>query len=213
MDSLVSGMRRFRSVRYLAFWFLVGLVAAPATAETRTILVVGDSLSAAFGIEVGTGWVALLQQRLDRQRLGYKVVNASISGDTTANGLARLPALLQQHRPRVVVIQLGGNDGLRGLPPEQMKHNIASMTAKAKAQGAQVLIVGVPLPPNYGRLYIDKFQQAYRDAATEHSATLVPSLLDGTTDRTFMQRDGIHPTVHAQPKMLENVWPALRAML
>ena len=187
---------------------------APAQAAPRTILILGDSLSAAFGIDVRAGWVALLEQRLALEKLDYKVINASISGDTTANGLARLPPLLEKHRPAVVIVELGGNDGLRGQTPEQVKHNIAAIVAKAKAQNARVLLVGVPLPPNYGKRYLERFQRAFRDVAAEQNVPLVASIIDGVADdRALMQRDGIHPTAQAQPRMLENVWRELQPLL
>lgn len=177
-------------------------------------MVLGDSLSAAFGIDVRAGWVALLQQRLVREKLDYHVVNASISGDTTANGLARLPPLLEKHRPAIVIIELGGNDGLRGQTPERVKHNIAAIVAKAKARGTKVLLVGVPLPPNYGNAYLERFRRAFRDVAAEQSVPLVASIIDGVADnRALMQPDGIHPTTEAQPRMLENVWRELRPLL
>lgn len=201
---------------FLALLMILGFGLGPAAVvgAERTILVVGDSLSTAHGIDVRSGWVALLQRRLEQQHLGYKIVNASISGDTSANGLARLPPLLSQHRPAIVIIALGGNDGLRGLAPEQMKHNIAAMVTKAKMQGAKVLLAGVPLPPNYGKRYTDKFDQAYREIAAQQRIPLVPSILGSVAeDRSLFQRDGIHPTAQAQPRILENVWAALRPML
>jgi acyl-CoA thioesterase-1 len=205
-------MRRLLLRLLLALLLLLNL--APAYSAPRTILVLGDSLSAAFGIDVRAGWVALLQQRLAREQLDYTVVNASISGDTSANGLARLPPLLARHRPAIVIVELGGNDGLRGQLPEQMKHNIAAIVAKAKASGARVLLVGVPLPPNYGNRYLERFRRIYREVATEQRVPLVPSIVDGVADqRALMQPDGIHPTAQAQPRMLENTWRQLRPML
>jgi acyl-CoA thioesterase-1 len=187
---------------------------APATAAARTILVLGDSLGAAFGIETGAGWVTLLEQRLARQNFSYRVVNASISGDTSAGGLARLPALLSTHRPDIVIVELGGNDGLRGLPPQQMKDNLIAMVGKARAGGAKVLLLGLRMPPNYGKRYTEMFQQVYRDVAAEQGIPLVPFILEGIADRRdLMQRDGIHPTAAAQSRLLENVWPALRPLL
>ncbi len=191
---------------------LVCLVPVPAAAGT--LLVVGDSLSAAFGMDPRSGWVALLQQRLEREKLDYKVINASISGDTTANGLTRLPRLLQEHTPALVVIALGGNDGLRGLSLEQMQHNIRAMIAKARAGGSEVLLVGIELPPNYGRKYTEKFQRVYRELASEQRVALVPSIIAGfAADRALMQPDGIHPNIDAQTRMLENVWGRLRPLL
>ncbi|HKQ30413.1 MAG TPA: arylesterase [Burkholderiales bacterium] len=200
-------------MRRLLVTFLLLIVTLPAAASARTILVVGDSLSAAHGIEVRKGWVALLGERLARDFPAYRVVNASVSGDTTAGGLARLPALLKQHRPAVVIVELGGNDGLRGLPPGQMKNNIVGMITKSKTQGAKVLLLGVRLPPNYGPRYTELFRQAYRDAAQEQRVPLVPLLLDGVDEGNLMQADRIHPGIAAQPHMLDNVWSALRPML
>ena len=187
---------------------------APLPAAARILLVVGDSLSAAYGMDVGSGWVALLGKRLERQKYDYQVVNVSISGDTTANGLARLPALLAAHQPAIVIIELGGNDGLRGLALEQMKHNITAMVTKAKARDARVLLVGMQLPPNYGNHYTQRFRRIYREVAAEQRVCLAPFLLDGiATNSTLMQPDGIHANVKAQQKMLENVWPHLRPLL
>lgn len=186
----------------------------PAPAQARTILVVGDSLSAAFGMDTRAGWVALLEQRLVREKLDYTVVNASISGDITANGLARLPRLLARHQPAIVIVELGGNDGLRGLSLEQMKHNLTAMIGKARTRGARVLLVGIELPPNYGRRYTERFREVYRQIAREQNVPLVPFLLAGVgTDRTLMQADGIHPTPEVQPRMLDNLWPSLRPLL
>ncbi len=184
------------------------------TAATKTLLVVGDSLSAAYGIDVSAGWVAQLQHRLIQNKLDYKIVNASISGDTTANGLARLPGLLDAHHPRIVVIELGGNDGLRGLSLPEMQHNIKTMVEKARSQGAKVLLLGVQIPPNYGKTYTQKFNRVYEDVANDSKTPLVPFILEGiATDRTMMQADGLHPDAQAQKKVLENVWEKLQPML
>jgi acyl-CoA thioesterase-1 len=192
---------------------LLLFVSLPAAAVSRTVLVVGDSLSAAHGIDVRQGWVALLADRLAREFPDYRVVNASVSGDTTAGGLVRLPALLQQHRPAIVIVELGGNDGLRGLPPGEMKNNIIGMIVKSKAQGAKVLLLGVRLPPNYGTRYTELFHQVYRDAAREQQIPLVALLLEGVDEGPLMQADRIHPAATAQPRILENVWSTLRRML
>ena len=187
---------------------------APLQAATKTLLVVGDSLSAAYGIDVSAGWVAQLQQRLIRNRLDYTIVNASISGDTTANGLARLPRLLDEHHPRIVVTELGANDGLRGLSLPEMQHNIKTMIEKAESQGAKVLLLGIRLPPNYGKTYTERFHQVYEDVARESKVPLVPFILEGiATDRTLMQADGLHPDAEAQRKVLENVWTTLKSIL
>ena len=189
-------------------------VLAPVPAFARTLLVVGDSLSAAYGIDVKSGWVAQLQQRLRRDQADYTVINASISGDTTANGRVRLPQALAQHRPSVVVIELGGNDGLRGLPLAEMKKNLAAMVRAAKAGGARVVLVGIKLPPNYGVRYTQDFERVYRELAKEQRVTLVPHLLDNVAGTDgLMQPDGIHPTAAAQARMLDNVWPTLRPLL
>lgn len=186
----------------------------PNAAFARTLLVLGDSLSAGFGIDINAGWVALLQQRLMQEQRDYNVVNASISGDTTANGLARLPPLLAKHRPHLVIVELGGNDGLRGLPLEQMKHNIDAIVAKAKASGANVLLLGVRLPPNYGPAYTEKFQQIYREVANERRVPLVPFMLNGVdTNPSLMQPDGLHPRAQAQTRILDNVWARLKTLL
>jgi acyl-CoA thioesterase-1 len=196
-------------------WLLLGVVCLAASAAIpRTVLVVGDSLSAAFGIEARAGWVALLEHRLRESNPDYKVINASISGDTSASGLARLPDLLAAHKPAVVIIELGGNDGLRGLSLDQLQHNLAGMAARAKASGARVLLVGVDLPPNYGTRYTERFRRAYRDAARAQQVALVPSILAGIGDRpALMQADGIHPSAAAQARLLDNVWPALQPLL
>jgi acyl-CoA thioesterase-1 len=197
--------------------FLVALMIgwlAPLPAATKTLLVIGDSLSAAYGIDVSAGWVAQLQHRLIQNRMAYKIVNASISGDTTANGLVRLSRLLNAHHPQIVVIELGGNDGLRGLSLPEMQHNIKAMIEKAKSRGAKVLLLGVRLPPNYGKTYTERFHQVYEDIARESKVPLVPFILEGiATDRTQMQADGLHPDAQAQSKVLENVWAELQSML
>ncbi len=191
---------------------MVWLVPLPVAA--RTLLVVGDSLSAAYGVDVQAGWVALLAQRLELEKLDYQVVNASISGDTTANGLARLSKLLAAHKPAVVIIELGGNDGLRGLSLEQMKHNITDMVTEARSGNARVLIVGMRLPPNYGKYYTEKFQRIYQEVASEQHVALMPFLLEGiATHRSLMQPDGIHANEKAQPKMFENIWRPLHPLL
>lgn len=193
---------------------LVAVCIVPAEALARTLLVVGDSLSAAHGMDLRAGWVSLLRERLAAQKLDYQVVNAAVSGDITANALARLPRLLTEHRPDIVILELGGNDGLRGLSPAQMKHNLSVMIANTKAAGAKVLLVGIELPPNYGRKYTERFRRVYRELATEQQVALVPSIMEGfATDRALMQPDGIHPNARAQPRMLENVWGQLWPML
>lgn len=200
------------------------LYALPASAQARkaaaapqTILVVGDSLSAEYGLARGTGWVALLQARLAAQKINAKVVNASVSGDTTSGGRARLAALLEQHQPQVVVIELGGNDALRGLPLKNTEENLSWMTQSAQQAGARVLLLGMQVPPNYGRTYTEQFAQIFPRVAQQHQAAVVPFLLKGIADladaAALFQADRIHPLAQAHPQMLENVWPALRKLL
>lgn len=178
------------------------------------LLVVGDSLSAAYGMDAAQGWVALLQKRLSDQAYGHRVVNASVSGETTSGGLARLPALLRQHRPAIVVIPLGANDGLRGLPIAQMQRNLKAMTDTARKSGARVLLAGIRLPPNYGPGYTEQFHRVYQDLARMQGVALVPFLLEGIDlDGTLMQEDRLHPAPAAQARILDNVWPALRPLL
>jgi len=197
---------------FLAIICLVWL--APLPAAERTLLVVGDSLSAAYGMDVQSGWVTLLKKRLAQERLDYRIVNASISGDTSANGLARLPRLLDEHKPAVVIIELGANDGLRGLSLAQLKHNITAMVTKAKDIKARVLLAGVQLPPNYGGTYAGKFRRIYREIAREQDVGLVPDMLDDiATYRALMQPDRLHPNAKAQGRILDNFWPYLRPLL
>jgi acyl-CoA thioesterase-1 len=196
---------------------LLGIAIAsptPATAEERTILVLGDSISAAYGIEPEQGWVQLLQDRLDAKAPGYSVVNASISGETTGGGLARLPGALERHEPEVVIVELGGNDGLRGYPITRIRDNLARMVELAQDAGARVLLVGMLIPPNYGDRYLEAFRGAFREVADDAGVPLIPFLLEGiATDDGLMQEDGIHPEAEAQPMLLENLWPALARML
>ncbi|NKN33130.1 arylesterase [Marichromatium bheemlicum] len=183
-------------------------------AAPPTLLVLGDSLSAGYGIDREQGWVWLLEQRLERQALAYRTVNASVSGDTSAGGLTRLPALLERHHPAVVVIELGANDGLRGLSLERLRANLEALITQARTAGSRVLLLGVRLPPNYGAAYIDRFQAVFHEAAAAHDVPLVAEMLRGIAeDRTLMQPDGLHPTAAAQPRILDNVWPALRTLL
>lgn len=183
-------------------------------AAAQTLLVVGDSISAGFGLNTDQDWVTLLQQRLRKEGYAYKVVNASISGDTSAGGLARLPALLSGEKPELVVIELGGNDGLRGQPPQQLQQNLASMVAASQQAGAKVLLLGMRLPPNYGERYTQAFVRAYEQVAQASQVPLVPFFLEGVAGMPqLMQADGIHPTAAAQPRLLENVWPQLKPML
>ena len=222
MCSLIPTLSRL--VRFvIAALFLAALswLAAPAwaagaaaPAAVRTVLVVGDSLSAEYGIARGTGWVPLLGARLAQRYPNYRVVNASISGDTTRGGLARLPALLARDRPAIVVLELGSNDALRGLPLDVTEQNLAAMTQRSTQAGARVLIVGMQIPPNYGRDYARRFAQVFPDVARTEHAALVPFLLEGiAADRNLFQADGLHPVAAAQPRLMENVWKVLAPML
>lgn len=188
--------------------------AASTGSPAHAILVVGDSLSAEYGLKRGSGWVPLLAQRVSQQYPNYRVVNASISGDTTSGGKARLPALLDQHKPAIVVLELGSNDALRGLALTMTERNLTDMARAAKTAGAEVLIVGMQIPPNYGRDYTERFAKVFQTVAQNENARLVPFLMDGmATNRALFQADGIHPNEQAQPALLENVWPGLKPML
>ena len=192
----------------------LGLLLLAQEAAAGTVLVVGDSISAALGLETSQGWVSLLQKKLDSERLDHRVVNASISGDTSAGGAARLPALLGEHKPEVVIVELGGNDGLRGQPPAQLQQNLASMVEQSRQVGAKVLVLGMRLPPNYGKRYTDAFARVFSDVAKEQQVPLAPFFLEGVGGvEGIMQADGIHPAAGAQQKLLENVWPSLQPLL
>ncbi len=198
-------------------WILFVWVAASvsAHAETPVILVFGDSISAGYGLErVQEGWVALLQTKLQTEGYGYEVINASVSGETTAGGLARLPRALSLHQPKIVILELGGNDGLRALPIAQMRANLAQMADLAAAAGARVLLLGMRMPPNYGPDYTEQFRLSYVDLARQKKLPLVPFLLnDVAFTPNLMQADGIHPNALGEPKLLANVWPALQPLL
>jgi acyl-CoA thioesterase I len=186
------------------------------SALARPVLVLGDSLSAEHNLPRGSGWVALLEDRLQSEfDQPPEVVNASISGETSAGALRRLPGLLAEHRPAVVVVELGGNDGLRGLPPSQLQANLDRIVGLSKrVPGARVLLLGIDLPPNYGAAYRKRFTGVYREIADDHGVALLPFLLDGVAlSRGMMQADGVHPTAAAQPRLLENIWPRLRPLL
>ncbi len=190
------------------------LVGLPRPAVAEIILVVGDSLSAAYGMPVEQGWVVLLQQRLSAARYPHTIVNASTSGDTTANARARLADAIERHQPGIVVLELGGNDGLRGLSLAEMKHNLSAMIDTSIRSGAQVLLIGVQLPPNYGPRYTQRFHAVYVDLAEEHGVALLPSVVDGVGTRPeLMQADGIHPNQEAQPQIAARVWESLRPLL
>ena len=192
------------------------LVAAAVLAQDKApvLLVVGDSVSAGYGLGNGQGWVELLTKKVAAEGFRYRVVNASISGDTTAGGRARLPALLSQYKPAVVVIELGGNDALRGGKPAATRDNLDAMVTAAQASGARALIVGMEIPPNYGPAYAREFKDAFASVAKAHKAPLVPSLFAGFgEDLAMFQADRIHPTAQAQARLLDNVWPVLQPLL
>jgi acyl-CoA thioesterase-1 len=190
------------------------VMALPAGAAEKSILVMGDSLSAAYGIPRHRGWVALLEERLKREHPDYIVVNASISGETSSGARARLKPLLERHRPAVVILALGGNDGLRGMPAAQVRANLAAMIREAQASRARVLLVGMKMPPNYGEEYTQSFEAVFRDLAKVHRTALVPFLLeDFAAKPEYFLPDRIHPTEAAQPLMLERVWRGLRPLL
>jgi acyl-CoA thioesterase-1 len=189
---------------------LGSMLASIEAQAAPTILVFGDSLSAAYGIRQQDGWVALLQQRLQQQRLDYNVVNASISGETTSGGAARIDAALAQHKPAIVIVELGANDGLRGLPLKQMSDNLAKIIRAAQKAGSRVVLVGMRMPPNYGARYTEDFAKVFSDLAKQYKCALVPFLLDGVGNkRELVQDDNLHPTAAAQPVILETVWKGL----
>ena len=187
---------------------VVMLAAALAHSAPKTVLVLGDSLSAEYGLTRGSGWVALLEQKLKAEKIDAAIVNASISGETTSGGRARLPALLAQHKPALVVIELGANDGLRGLPVAAAEANMRAMIELARKNNAQVLLVGMRMPPNYGRTYTDSFFAMYKKLATQQKAPLVPFMLEGVAEKpALFQPDRLHPTAQAHPVILANIWP------
>ena len=205
---------RHRPFVYAFFALFVALAASAGTIAAPVVLVLGDSISAGYGLPAETGWTTLLQQRLDAEHYPHRVVNASISGDTTSGGRARLDALLARHHPAVTVIELGGNDGLRGGSLDAMRANLDAMTAAAQKSGSRVLIVGLLLPPNYGPAYVQRFETTYADVARERKAALVPFLFEGfAEDNAMFQGDRIHPVLAAQARLLDNVWPALKPLL
>jgi len=212
-----SGMGRVASMG----WLLAGLLLMPMLAcakgpDTRAaVLVVGDSLSAAHNIPAASGWVNLLQQRVKQQiKAPPAIINASISGETTAGALTRLPGLLEKHRPSVVVIELGGNDALRGLTPAQLRGNLEKMIVASQKADAKVLLLGIDVPPNYGPAYRQRLRQTYAELAKQYDVPLLPFLLEGVALKpNLMQADGLHPTAAAQPQVLDNVWPLLKPLL
>ena len=190
------------------------LICLSPAATAKTIVVFGDSISAAYGMDANQGWVSLLSDRLTEQYPHYKVINASVSGETTGGGVTRLPKTLAIHQPEIIVIELGGNDGLRGYPIERITGNLSSMILAAEAVGSRILLIGMVLPPNYGRRYTRAFEGLFQDLSDQNDLPFVPVLLEGTTtDRALIQRDGIHPTMQAQPRLLDDIWPVLQPLL
>jgi len=193
---------------------LVVAALSQAFADSPRILVLGDSLSAAFGIPLDRGWVSLLQTRLESEGYGYEVVNASVSGDTTGAALTRLPRALELHQPAIVIVELGGNDGLRGTPVGEMQRNLESIIERARDAGAEVLLTGIRIPPNNGAENTQRFTVAYTGLVERYRVPMVPFILDGIAlEPALMQTDGIHPTADAQPRILDNVWTKLEPML
>lgn len=202
------------SLKKFAVGALLLVSAASAYSAPKTVLVVGDSLSAEYGLSRGTGWVALMEQKLKAEKIDAKVVNASISGETTSGGRTRLPALLSQYHPQVVVIELGANDGLRGLPVAAAEDNLRSMVAMARQGHAKVLLVGMRMPPNYGRAYTERFFGMYKQVSSDTKASLVPFMLEGVADKpALFQQDRLHPLASAHPTILNNIWPKFSALI
>ncbi|WP_373890077.1 arylesterase [Massilia sp. DJPM01] len=203
---------------YLKKWSVCGLLMMAASASAysapKTVLVLGDSLSAEYGLNRGAGWVALMEQKLKAEKIDAAIVNASISGETTSGGRARLPALLTQHKPDIVVIELGANDGLRGLPVPAAEANMRTMIELAQKNKARVLLVGMRIPPNYGRDYTERFFGMYKSLSTQYKAPLVPFMLDGVADKpALFQADRLHPNAQAHPAILANIWPQFHALV
>ena len=214
MNVMMTEQTSFRFLRCVWIVFSLALLPAASYAKTAQILVLGDSLSAGYGLSSGEGWVDLLAKKLAREKIVAELTNASISGDTTAGGLSRLPALLSKHKPTHVVIELGGNDGLRGAPVAAARANLLKMVELSRASGAKVLIVGMQMPPNFGPNYTAQFEAMYVDVAKATGSALVPRLLEKIgADLSKFQADRIHPVASAQPVLLDTVWPALVKLL
>ena len=196
----------------LVLWLGIGSGAAAETAQAqRTILVLGDSISAAYQIDTEAGWVSLLQQKLNEEYEHWQVLNASVSGDTTLDGLTRVDGLLVDVKPQIMILELGANDGLRGYPIEAIRANLITLIEKAQKAGAFVVLAGMQLPQNYGPKYLDEFKNLFSDLSKEKNTGLIPFLMDGVaTEETLMQDDGLHPNAEGQPGLLANVWPILK---
>jgi len=198
----------------LLLFLLLVIVPASAVRAAQTILILGDSISSGYGLAQGEGWVALLEQRIQQDNLDYRVVNASISGETTLGGLNRIQGALNEHQPAVVVVALGGNDGLRGNSLEETRHNLIAIVEACRKAGAKVVIAGMRIPPNYGAVYTRRFQGLFAEVARQQNVSLVPFMLQGfAEDRNMFQADGFHPTASAQPRILDNVYRRLRPLL
>ncbi|MCP8688969.1 arylesterase [Marinobacterium sedimentorum] len=192
----------------------VCVLLVPGTGAAQSILVLGDSLSAAYGMPVDQGWVALMRQRIEQRQVDIEVVNASISGETTQGGITRLPALLAQHEPDILILELGANDGLRGTPLPVIRQNLSRLITLGQEAGARVLLLGIRLPPNYGPRYSDGFYSIFAELSESQQVARVPFLMDGVAlDRALMQNDGLHPNSLAQPRLLDNVWTQLQDLL
>lgn len=214
----------YRQISLLPYWashllntvfFLFMLLSGQVLASANTkILVFGDSLSAAYGLEPDEGWVTLLEERLEDDNYPVTVANASVSGETTSGGVARLPAALQAHQPDLIILELGGNDGLRGLPVAQMRTNLQEMIELSLGNGAEVLLIGIQIPPNYGPRYTEPFYAQYQELAEAYDLALLPFLLEGIADNPdLMQNDGVHPVADAQSMIVDNIWPVLAPLL
>ncbi|MGR9105889.1 MAG: arylesterase [Gammaproteobacteria bacterium] len=196
------------------FLYCIISLTVPAACPACPVLVIGDSISAAHGLQRAEGWVALLQQKLDQENIACTVINSSIDGDTSAGGLQRIDQELSAHRPRIVVIELGGNDGLRGLPPGVLEANLKEMIRRVQTSGARVILLGIQIPPNYGKSYTALFEGVYDRLAADRSVRFVPKLLSGIGDHAeYMQSDGIHPNSDAQPLIRDEVWKILKNLL
>ncbi|WP_180132018.1 MULTISPECIES: arylesterase [unclassified Acinetobacter] len=206
---------RIQNNRLLSYLLAIALMFCPMLLSAKTIMILGDSLSAGYGVSVQQGWVHLLQKRLDQQYpKQHKVVNASVSGETTSGALARLPKLLQTHRPNLVVIELGGNDGLRGQPPAQIQKNLAQLIQKSQQAKSKVILFGMKIPPNYGKAYSQAFENNYQVLSQQYKVKLLPFFMQGVAGhKNLMQQDQIHPNAKAQPILLNNAYPLIKASL
>jgi len=208
------GAMNSSAIRSLLLFLLLVIVPASAACAAQTILILGDSISSGYGLAQGEGWVVLLEQRIQREKLDYQVINASIAGETTLGGLNRIPAALEEHRPTVVIVALGGNDGLRGSPLEEIRGNLIAIVKACRKAGAKVVIAGMRIPPNYGSVYTRRFQGLFAEVARQQNVSLVPFMLQGFADnRSMFQDDGIHPAAGAQSRILDNIYRRLRPLL